>query len=352
MKLTTLIAVVFGLAVSAFAQEADLKPSGDPSILPEGAKLEEIWNEGSFTEGVAAAPNGEMYFSDIPFVNDKTGRILKFDPKTEKVSVHSEDSGKSNGLFFDTKGRLIACCGAMGGKRAVVEVLPSGKLNVLVDSFEGKRLNSPNDLVVHQNGSIYFSDPRYAGEEPVELAEMSVYRIDLDGSVQQVTKSSAGRKNIEKPNGVHVSPDGKTLYVAENNNGSLDVRNQDPNTKKGRMTLNAFRIKRDKGLGKKTVLVDFGDQAGTDGMSIDTDGNIYAAARSEKRHGIIVYKPEGKELAYIPTKDLPTNCCFGRDKDAHTLYVTAGTGFYRIKLKSTGFHPVQNSGLKQGGNVR
>ncbi len=343
MKLMLFSFAAMCLSVSAFAQDADLKPSGDPAIVSKDAKLEELWNEGSFTEGVAAAPNGVMYFSDIAFVNDKPGRIFKFDPRTQKVSLYCADSGKSNGLFFDTKGRLIACCGAMGGKRAIVEVQPSGKLNVLVDSFEGKRLNSPNDLVVHQDGSIYFTDPRYAGEEPVELSEMSVYRIALDGTLHQVTKSSSGNKNIEKPNGVNVSPDGKTLYVAENNNGSPDVRNQDPTTKKGRMTLNAFRIKKDGSLGKKTVLVDFGDQSGIDGMTIDTEGNIYAAVRSEKRHGIIVYSPEGKERAYIPTKALPTNCCFGRNEDAHTLYITAGTGLYRIQLKSTGFHSVSNS---------
>lgn len=343
MRRTSFFVAALCLTVSAFAQEANLKPSGDSSILPADAKLEQIWNEGSFTEGVAAAPDGVMYFSDIPFVNDKPGRILKFDPRTQQVSVHAADSGKSNGLFFDTKGRLIACCGAMGGKRAVVEVRPAGKLVVIVDRFEGKRLNSPNDLVVHQNGSIYFSDPRYAGNEPVELSEMSVYRIDLDRTVHRVTQSSKGPNNIEKPNGVNVSLNGKLLYVAENNNGSLDVRNQDPDTKKGRMTLNAFPIKEDGGLGEKTVLVDFGEENGIDGMTIDTKGNIYAAVRSEKRHGILVYTPKGKELAYIPTQDLPTNCCFGRGNDAHTLYVTAGTGFYRIKLKSLGFHSVANT---------
>ena len=336
MRRTVFFMALMCVCVAGFSQE----PTGDPSIVPEGAKVEELWNEGSFTEGVAAAPDGVMYFSDIPFVSDKAGRILKFEPKTGKVTVYCADSGKSNGLYFDTKGRLIACCGAMGGKRAVVEVQPAGKLVVIVDRFEGKRLNSPNDLVVHQNGSIYFSDPRYVGEEPVELSEMSVYRVDLDGTLHQVTKSSMGRRNIEKPNGVHVSPDGKTLYVAENNNGSLDVTKQDPNTKKGRMTLSAFRIRPDGNLGRKTVLVDFGEEAGIDGMTIDTKGNIYAAGRSEKRHGILVYSPEGKELAYIPTKDLPTNCCFGRDDDAHTLYITAGTGLYRIKLKSLGYHSV------------
>jgi gluconolactonase len=343
MRLIAIIASLLCLTTSAFGQEADLKPTGDASILAEGAMLEMIWNEGSFTEGVAAAPDGVMYFSDIPFVEDKAGQIFKFDPKTEKVSVHCADSGKSNGLFFDTKGRLLACCGAMGGKRAVVEVQPDGMLKVIADKFEGKPFNAPNDLVVLPNGSIYFSDPRYVGSEPVEQPEMSVYRIDLDGSVHRVTNSSKGKNNIEKPNGVHVAPDGKTLYVAENNNGSPDVTKQDENTKKGRMTLSAFRIRKDGSLGKKTVLVDFGAENGVDGMSIDTKGNIYAAVRSEKRHGIIVYNSEGKELAYIPTKDLPTNCCFGRDEDAHTLYVTAGTGLYRIKLKSVGYHTVANT---------
>lgn len=341
-KLAVALGLLLLLTTTAFAEESDLKPTGDPSILPKGAMLEEIWNEGSFTEGVAAAPDGLLYFSDIPFVNDKAGQILRYDPKTDKVSVYCADSGKSNGLFFDTKGRLLACCGAMGGARAVVSVQSDGKYTVLVDKFEGKRLNSPNDLVVHQNGSIFFSDPRYAGDEPVELSEMSVYRIDLDGSVHRVTKTK-GKNGIQKPNGVNVSPDGKTLYVAETNNGSLDVRNQDPNTKVGRMTLNAFPIKKDGTLGKKTMLVDFGEQTGTDGMTIDTKGNIYAAVRKADRHGIIVFTPEGKELAYIPTKELPTNCCFGRDEDAHTLYVTAGTGFYRITLKSVGYHSVTNS---------
>lgn len=338
MKFASL-AILFLLNVSAFAEDQNLKPSGDTSIIPKGAVLEELWNEGSFTEGVAASPDGVMYFSDISFESDKPGRVLKFDPKT-KTSVHSPDSGKSNGLFFDAKGRLLACC-AMNGQRAVVEVLPTGKLRILVNTFEGKRLNSPNDLVVHPNGSIYFSDPRYVGHEPIELDQMSVYRIAPDGKVHRVTQSVKGKNNIQKPNGVHTSPDGKTLYVAETNNGSVDVTKDNAQTKKGRMTLNAFPIKEDGTLGKKKMLVDFGDQVGTDGMTLDTKGNIYAAVRGNDKHGIIVYTPQGKELAYIPTAELPTNCCFGRDADAQTLYVTAGTGFYRIRLKSTGFHTVK-----------
>ncbi|WP_166828043.1 SMP-30/gluconolactonase/LRE family protein [Thalassoroseus pseudoceratinae] len=333
-----LMALIVGTTCpSSFAADA---PTGDSSILPKNAELEELWNEGEFTEGVAVAPDGTIYFSDIAFAEDGVGRILKFDPKTEATSVFCKDSGKSNGLMFDKNGRLLGCCGAMGGLRALVEVRKDGSVHSLVKEFEGKRLNSPNDLVVHPNGSVYFTDPRYAGDESVEMDVMSVYRLDTDGSVHRVTKSK-GKNGIEKPNGVHVSPDGKTLYVAETNNGSLDVRKTGGRDNPGRMTLNAFRIKQNGSLGKKTVLVDFGKQTGTDGMTIDTDGRIYAAVRQPERFGIIVYTPKGKELAYIPTPDLPTNCSFGIGDQANTLFVTAGKGLYRIKLKTTGFHTTQ-----------
>ena len=106
-----------------------------------------------------------------------------------------------------------------------------------------------------------------------------------------------------------------------------------------RMTLNAFPINDDGSLGKRRVLVDFGQQLGVDGMTVDVEGHIYAAVRSAERFGIVVYTPDGDELAYIPTPDLPTNCCFGRGSQAATLYVTAGTGLYRIQLNIPGYHP-------------
>ena len=301
--------------------------------MPEGATLQELWDDGSFTEGVAVAPDGSIYFSDIPFEEGKAGRVLRFDPATGKTNVFCSDSGKSNGLMFDAKGRLIACCGAMGGRRALAHITADGRVRVLVDSFEGKRLNSPNDLVIHPGGSIYFSDPRYAGNEPLELDHMSVYRYDSDGSLARVTT------DIEKPNGVICSPDGRTLYVAETNNGSADVRRDDGTPRKVRMTLNAFEIRDDGSLGPKRVLVDFGDQMGVDGMTVDERGNVYAAVRSEDRFGIVVYDPAGREQGYIPTPDLPTNCCFGIEEDAKILYVTAGTGLYRITLFIAGYHP-------------
>lgn len=332
-----LMSAVCGLIVAASSLPASAaEPGGDPVIVPEGAKLEQLWNEGEFTEGVAVAPDGVIYFSDIAFTPTDPGRIMKFDPKTGETSVHCADSKKSNGLMFDRQGLLIAACGANHGAMALCEITPEGKVKVLVDKYKGRRFNAPNDLCIHPDGSIYFSDPRYVGPEPMELDLMSVYRYDpANGSLTRLTT----HKEIQKPNGVHVSLDGKTLYVAETNNGSTDVTKDNAETKVGRMTLNAFPIKNDGTLGEKRILVDFGEEVGTDGMTLDRKGNIYAAVRAASRHGIIVYTPEGKELAYIPTEELPTNCCFGNGEDAKTLYVTAGTGLYRIKLNIPGFRP-------------
>jgi gluconolactonase len=150
-----------------------------------------------------------------------------------------------------------------------------------------------------------------------------------------------GAKDIEKPNGVHLSPDGRTLYVAETNNGSRGGANAPAKPTVGRMTLNAFPLRKDGRVlaAKKRVLADFGKETGTDGMSVDVQGNIYAAVRADSRFGIVVYNPAGKELAYIPTPSLPTNCCFGNGDESARLYVTAGGGLYRIQLRIDGYHP-------------
>ena len=313
--------------------EPPAAPTGDSSILPAGPALEELWNEGEFTEGVAVAPDGTIYFSDISR-SAAPGRVLKFDPATRETTIHCADSGKSNGLMFDRAGRLIAACGANHGRQALCEITPHGGLKVLVDRFEGKRFNSPNDLVIHPRGWVYFSDPRYVGPEPVELDHQSVYRYDpKDNSLVRATT------DISKPNGVVISPDGKTLYVAETDNKSLSVDQKPPEGTPLRMTLNAFPINGDGSLGKKRVLVDFGQNLGIDGMTVDVEGNIYAAVRNANRFGIVVFSPEGEERVYIPTPELPTNCCFGSGREASTLYVTAGTGLYRIGLKVAGYNP-------------
>jgi gluconolactonase len=240
--------------------------------------------------------------------------------------------------MFDRQGRLIACCGSNGGNMSLCEVSAKGVVKPIVSKYEQCQLLSPNDLVITPSGLIYFTDPRYIGTEPEELKEMGVYLYDpASRKLQRIL----GPKHIEKPNGVHLSPDGKTLYVAETNNGSRHGPNPPYEAKVGRMTLNAFPIRKNGQViaGKKRVIADFGKETGTDGMTIDIKGNIYAAVRMASKHGIIVYNPEGKELAYIPTPALPTNCSFGNGKESSMLYITAGTGLYRVQLKIAGFHP-------------
>ncbi len=322
-------------------------PSGE-SIVAPGARLELLFTRtakisGGLTEGPAAAPDGSIYFSDIPFGSDK-GMILRFDPKTKKTEVFAADSHKSNGLKFDAQGRLVACEGADAGGRCVARWdVKTKKREVVVDRYMGKRFNAPNDLVIDLKGRIYFTDPRYLGDEPRELEHRAVYRIDTDGKVIEVTHEA------EKPNGIALSPDQKTLYVADNNNGTDKIGAKVPSPKKGAMKLYAFSLGAD-GLvnGPRKILLDFGTEDGIDGMCVDVKGNLYLAVRSPKRPGVLVIEPGGKEIAFIPTGPsqsgakepvgLPSNCTFGRGPESRVLYVTVDKSLYRIPLKIEGFH--------------
>ena len=299
----------------------------DP-VFVQGTVPERLWNEGEFTEGVAVRSDGLVFFSDIPSDAKKSGRILAFDPATKKTLVFCRKSGKSNGLAFDSGDRLLACCGANGGSRALCEITESGDVKPLVGMFDGHPFNSPNDLVVHPNGMVYFTDPRYVGSEPLELRGMGVYRFDPETNVVSLEMSTA-----RKPNGVEVSPDGKTLYVAETDNGSSGIPGQAPG-RKGRMQLLAFNVAKDGRLSNARVLVEFGKENGIDGMAVDALGRIFAAVRSEWRFGIAVYDPAGIELDFVKTESLPTNCGFGAGNDASTLYITAGGGLFRVPVKS------------------
>lgn len=335
------------LAVS-FAFAADTpKPTGD-DIVPADAKLELLFTrsapiEGGLTEGPTVAPDGAIYFSDIPFGKDK-GLIMRFDPKTKKTSVFAEDSHKSNGLKFDAKGNLIACEGSDEGGRCVSRWnVKSGERTVIADKYMGKRFNAPNDLAIDLKGRIYFSDPRYLGDEPRELEHRAVYRIDTDGNVVEVTH------DCEKPNGVALSPDQRTLYVVDHNNGTDKIDPKNPPKKKGAMRVYAFPLGAD-GLvsGPRKTLVDFGDEDGIDGMTVDVKGNVYMACRSLKRPGVMVIDPTGKEVAFIPTgpsqpgaekpTGIPSNCTFGLGEESNALYVTVDKSLYRIRLKVDGFH--------------
>jgi gluconolactonase len=235
-----------------------------------------------------------------------------------KTTVYREPSGRANGLDFDPQGRLVACEGAnTGGNRRISVTEKDGSVRTLADRWQGKRFNSPNDLTIDLKGRVYFTDPRYVGAEPREIDTESVYRVDPDGTVTQIIT------DVQKPNGIILSPDMKTLYLADNN-------------PKGKRALLSFPLKPDGTVGPKKVLHDFGKDRGIDGMSIDVQGNVYATAGQGKTAGVYVFNSEGKRLAFVPTPETPTNCVFG-GKERKTLYITAGKSLYRIELKVAGF---------------
>jgi gluconolactonase len=346
MRLLAVLAV-FTIGMSNLPAADVPKPTGD-SIVDPDAKLELLYTrtepiQGGLTEGPAVAPDGSIYFSDIPVGKDK-GLIVRFDPKTKKTSYFTKDSYKSNGLKFDARGYLISCEGSDEGGRAVARWnAKTGKRTVITDRYMGKRYNAPNDLVIDLKGRIYFTDPRYLGTEPRELKHRAVYRIDTDGSVIEVTH------DCEKPNGITMSPDQKSLYLIDHNNGTDRIDPTKAPPKKGAMKVYAFPLGED-GLvaGKRKTIVDYGTEDGADGMTVDVKGNIYLASRSLKRPGVHVVDPDGKEVAFIPTGPsqsgtkkplgIPSNVVFGIGAESKVLYVTVDLSLYRIPLKVDGFH--------------
>ena len=342
--------IAFNAVVFA-AEPTTAVQNEDNAILPQGSVPELIYTRkaklnSGLTEGPAVAADGSIYFTDMPFGTDN-GMILRFDPKTNQTTVFTENSGKSNGLAFLRDGSAVSCDGADGGGRRLVRWnLKTGEGTTLADRFRDKRFNSPNDLSVDLKGRIYFTDPRYGGSEPRELEREAVYRLDTDGTLIEITR------DVEKPNGIVLSPDQKTLYVGDHNNGGNRLKPDDPEPKRGAMKIYAFPLDAD-GLvnGQRRTLVDFGSENGCDGMTVDSAGNVYASCRSLARPGIKVVDPVGKELAFVETgaknqkglfdewKGIPSNVEFGIGDDAHSLYITVDKSLYRLKVKTRGFHP-------------
>jgi gluconolactonase len=344
-KTSRLASLICVLACLPSLASADENP-----IFPKGARLERLYTRtakinSGLAEGPAATPDGSIYFTDMPFGKDD-GMILRFDPKSRAITVFTDHAFKSNGLIYDGRRSLISCDGADGGGRCVRRWdLSTGSSVIVADRYRGKRFNSPNDLCLGARGRIYFTDPRYGGTEPRELSREAVYRIDPNNSVVEITHE------VEKPNGIALSPDGGTLYVVDHNNGGNRLSPSDPEPKRGAMKVYAFPLDGD-GLvnGPRKTLVDFGEENGGDGMRVDTRGNLYLAVRSLAQPGIKVIDPSGKELAFLPTgpanqtglfddwKGIPSNVEFGVGDDDNMLYVTIDKGLYRIRVKTRGFH--------------
>jgi gluconolactonase len=301
--------------------------------LPDGLVAEETAAAPAavicFLEGPAADAEGNVFFSDIA-----GNRILKMDTKAA-VTTFRADSGRTNGNCFDAQGRLISCEGGEQGpgrRRIVRTDMKTGTITVLTDQFDGKRYNSPNDCCVDARGRIWFTDPRYGADRTdLEMDVEAVYCID-DGKVKRVLT----QKEIDRPNGIAVAPDDKTLYVIDSH----------PKVG-GNRKIWAFDLAADGSLSKQRAVYDFGKGRGGDGMRIDVNGNLWVAAGINRPRGnpgesldvpagVYVIAPSGKLLGRVPIpEDLITNVAFG-GRERKTLYVTAGKTLYRFPVNVSG----------------
>jgi gluconolactonase len=270
-----------------------------------------------------------LYFTHI-----QASRIMRYDPKTGEITVAREGTNRTNGLCYDAKGNLFGCS---SGGRSIVRFDPDGKNTVITDNLGGKKLNTPNDLAIDRKGRIWFTNPVNSGNwdkgSKMEVEDMSVLRCDPqpDGTY---TTTRVTFDNTQ-PNGILISQDQKTLYVAESNY-----------TKGIARELRAYPIKEDGSLDKYTTLFTWGEDhrdvhRGIDGMCLDADGNIVATNGWELAGPgpmITVFSPTGRVLETHPVPAIrPTNCCFG-GPDMTTLFVTTTQGhFFKAETDRVGW---------------
>ena len=282
--------------------------SGEPELLATGFE---------FTEGPVWHPDGFLLFSDIP-----ANRIQRWRPDGQ-LDVWREPSGNSNGLTLDRENRLVAC---EHGNRRVSRGEADGSVVSLADRYQGGRLNSPNDLVVKSDGTVYFTDPPY-GITPSESSSYSqvqeqpcngLYRILTDGSVELLVD------DFDRPNGLAFSPGESILYVDDS----------------PRRHVRAFDVRADGSLANSRIFADMDHpQPGSpDGMKIDVEGNLYVAGAT----GVWVFEPDGACLGVVVTPERPANCAWG-DDDRKSLYITARSSLYRIRTKAPGLATVQRA---------
>lgn len=294
---------------SKFSQESVTSGSMDSknnsqAIFKNNAQLEKVASGFQFTEGPLWHPDGFLLFSDIP-----ANTIYQWKPQ-EKPGVFRRPSGNANGNTLDQTGRLVT---AEHGNRRVSRTETDGTVVTLVSQYQGKQLNSPNDLVVKSDGSVYFTDPPYGiKSEQEELGFYGVYRLAPDGTLALLIK------DFVRPNGIAFSPDEKKLYINDSEKGHIRV----------------FDVKSDGTLANGQVFAQLKDSSKSgvpDGMKVDQEGNIYSTGPG----GVWIFSPSGKLLGKIEVPEVTTNLAWG-NRDYKMLYITAGNSLYRIPLNIPG----------------
>jgi gluconolactonase len=316
-----------------------LNPAVD-DIVPAGAVIEKVADDGKWTEGPIWMHDGYLLFADIP-----NNRIMKWTPDG-RLSVFMQPSGYtgqepfkgkepgSNGMTLDRQGRVTVAGHAARNVWRFEELGKNAQVTVLADRYQGKRLNSPNDLVYRSDGSLYFTDPPYgletqADSDPKkELPFNGVFRIrdavsHLAGQAPDPKKLDLVIRDLTRPNGIAFSPDEKILYIAVS-----DVKKK---------VWMRYDFKPDGSVTNGRILFDatsFTEEGLPDGVKVDRRGNIYSSGPG----GLWILSPEGKHLATLRFGERVANCNWG-EADAKTLYVTASTSVYRIRLKIEGIRP-------------
>jgi gluconolactonase len=335
---TIAILVAVGISSASHGEEPSV-------IVAPDAQLEKVFDGGHFLEGPAAAPDGSIYFSDLTFSSQsgmQGGHIWRFDPRSGKTSIFRSPSGMSNGIIFDAEGRMLVAEGAdFGGRKVSRTDMTTGKSYILAGLFEGRPFNAPNDIAIDRQGRVYFTDPRYLGHEPIDQPVMGVYRIDPDGSVHRIVSE------LWKPNGIAISPDQKTIYVVTVGDFRLGIFRVEGGVTEVEppSMIHAFDLAPDGTAKNRRVAVTYPMGRHADGITVDAEGNVYAAVGDEAgHHGVYVYSPLGEELEYIPTPERAANVEFGRGDESNVLYVTATTSLYRIRLKKVDYHVSEGQG--------
>lgn len=275
--------------------------SSQKELIKEGQELQLISNEFEFTEGPASEAEGNIYFTDQP-----NNRIYKWSAEEGTISVFMENSGRANGLYFDSEGNLLA---AADENSEIWKINSEKEVEVLVDSYQGKRLNGPNDLWIAPGGGFYFTDPYYQRDywerTEKEIEEERVYYVNPQGEISIVVD------DLVQPNGIIGTPDGKTLYIA-------DI---------GANKTYSYRINRDGSLSDKKLFTELG----SDGMTIDNRGNVYLTG-----NGVTVFDKSGNKIQHIPIdKDWTANVTFG-GKNQQTLFITAQQALYSLDTNVKG----------------